>query len=57
MVGCLILGVLSNGMQLAGMGVYTQNIVKGAILIASIGMDTLQQRAKTKVKKTAKAAA
>lgn len=56
MVGCLILGVLSNGMQLAGMGVYTQNIVKGAILIASIGMDTLQQRAKTRVKKTAKKA-
>ena len=56
MVGCLILGVLSNGMQLAGMGVYAQNIVKGAILIASIGMDTLQQKAKTKVKKTDKAA-
>ncbi len=53
MVGCLILGVLSNGMQLAGMGVYTQYIVKGAILIASIGFDTIQQNAKTKVKKAA----
>lgn len=56
MVGCLILGVLSNGMQLAGLGVYTQYIVKGAILLASIGFDTVQQNAKTKVKKTAKEA-
>jgi len=57
LVGCLILGVLSNGMQLAGMGVYAQNIVKGAILIASIGMDTIQRNAKLKVKKTKAAAA
>ena len=53
LVGCLILGVLSNGMQLAGMGVYAQDIVKGAILIISIAIDTFQQNAKTKVKKAA----
>ena len=47
-VGCLILGVLSNGMQLVGMGVYTQNIVKGIILMASIGYDTYQKQAKVK---------
>ena len=47
-VGCLILGFLSNGMQLVGMGVYTQNIVKGIILMASIGYDTYQKQAKVK---------
>ena len=46
--GCLILGVLGNGMQLIGMGVYTQNIVKGLILMASIGYDTYQRNAKTR---------
>lgn len=52
-IGCLILGVLSNGMQLIGMGIYTQNIVKGLILIASIGYDTYQRQARVK-KVTAK---
>lgn len=47
-VGCLILGVLGNGMQLIGMGTYTQNIVKGLILMASIGYDTYQRMAKVK---------
>lgn len=47
-VGCLILGVLGNGMQLIGMGTYTQNIVKGLILMASIGYDTYQRQAKVK---------
>lgn len=51
-IGCLILGVLSNGMQMIGMGVYTQYIVKGLILMASIGYDTYHQQAK--VKKAAK---
>lgn len=47
-VGCLILGFLTNGMQMIGMGTYIQYIVKGIILLASIGYDTYQQ---TKVKK------
>ncbi|MGB4658779.1 MAG: ABC transporter permease [Mobilitalea sp.] len=47
-IGCLILGVLSNGMQLIGMGTYTQNIVKGFILIASIGYDTYQRQVRVK---------
>lgn len=49
-VGCLILGILTNGMQMIGMGTYTQYIVKGIILMASIGYDTYQQ---TRVKKVA----
>lgn len=49
-VGCLILGILTNGMQMMGMGTYTQYIVKGIILMVSIGYDTYQQ---TQVKKVA----
>ena len=52
-IGCLILGILSNGMQLAGLGIYLQFIVKGIILMASIGYDTYSKNAK--VKKVAKA--
>jgi ribose transport system permease protein len=48
-IGCLILGVLSNGMQMIGMGVYLQYIVKGLILMASIGYDTYQQQVKVKM--------
>ncbi len=55
-IGCLILGVLSNGMQLIGMGVYVQYIVKGIILMLSIGYDTLQKSAKVKKVASAKAA-
>ena len=47
-VGVLILGVLSNGMQLIGMGVYSQYIVKGIILMLSIGYDTIQKTARVK---------
>lgn len=47
-IGCLILGVLSNGMQMVGMGVYIQYIVKGLILMASIGYDTYQQQVRVK---------
>ena len=53
--GCLVLGVLSNGMQMMGMSVNTQYVVKGVILLASIGYDTYQRQAKTR-KKPEKAA-
>ena len=53
-VGCLILGVLTNGMQMIGLDVNSQYVVKGIILMASIGYDTYQQQAK--VKKAAKKA-
>ena len=56
-IGCLILGVLSNGMQLAGLGIYIQYIVKGIILMLSIGYDTLQKQAKVKKVTSVKAAA
>lgn len=42
--GILLLGLLSNGMQLAGWNVYYQYIAKGAIMLAVIGFDTVQMR-------------
>lgn len=47
-IAVLILGVLSNGMQLIGMGVYIQYVIKAIILLASIGYDTYQKQAKVK---------
>ncbi|MCM8709979.1 ABC transporter permease [Clostridium sp. SYSU_GA19001] len=53
-VAVLILGVLANGMQLVGMGIYPQYVAKGIILLAAIGYDTYQKQ--IKVKKAQKAA-
>lgn len=50
-VGVLILGVLSNGMQLIGMGTYAQFIVKGFVLFAAVGFDTYQKTSVMKEKK------
>ena len=55
-VGVLILGVLSNGMQLVGLGIYVQYVVKGLILLLSIGYDTYQKQAKVKKVVTTKTA-
>lgn len=44
--GVLILGVLGNGMQLIGMGTYTQYIVKGLVLLAAVGFDMHQKSIK-----------
>ena len=51
-VGCLILAVMTNGMQMIGLDINSQYVVKGIILMASIGYDTYQQQAK--VRKAAK---
>lgn len=45
-VGVIILGVLANGMQLIGLGIYPQYIAKGVILVAAIGFDTYQKSRK-----------
>lgn len=42
-VSVFILGILANGMQLIGMGIYAQYIAKGAILLAAMGFDTYQK--------------
>ena len=56
-IAVLILGVLSNGMQLIGMGVYIQYVIKALILLASIGYDTYQKKAKVKKVLTTKSSA
>ncbi|TCL56258.1 ribose transport system permease protein/inositol transport system permease protein [Kineothrix alysoides] len=51
--GVLILGVLSSGMQIIGLGTYPQYIAKGIVLLAAVGFDNYQKN--TKIKKTEKA--
>jgi len=41
--GVLILGVLSNGMQLVGLNTYVQYIVRGFVLLLAVGFDVLQK--------------
>ncbi len=50
--GVLILGILTNGMQLIGMNTYAQYVVKGAVLLAAVGFDTYQKASAQKVKKS-----
>jgi ribose transport system permease protein len=50
-VGVFILGVLANGMQIIGLGVYAQYIAKGAILVAAMGFDTYQKNRTVKAAK------
>lgn len=45
--GILIIGLLGNGMQLAGMNVYYQYVAKGIIMLATIGFDTFQMSRRT----------
>ncbi len=40
--GILIIALLGNGMQMAGMNVYYQYVAKGVIMLATIGFDTYQ---------------
>jgi ribose/xylose/arabinose/galactoside ABC-type transport system permease subunit len=51
--GVLILGILSNGMQLVGMNQYAQYVVKGLTLLAAVGFDTYQKASAMKARKAA----
>ena len=42
LAGILIMAIFSNGMQMAGYGVYPQYIAKGIIMIAAIAFDVFQ---------------
>ncbi|HWQ79563.1 MAG TPA: ABC transporter permease [Anaerovoracaceae bacterium] len=42
LAGILCISILSNGMQLAGINIYYQYIVKGLIMIIAIGFDVFQ---------------
>lgn len=51
-VGVFVVNVLSNGMQIMGMGQYPQYVAKGIVLIAAVGFDAYQKHhAKKKSKK------
>ena len=43
-LGCLIIGVLSNGMILLGIQEYYQMVAKGFVLISAVGIDLLMRR-------------
>ncbi|MGL5439702.1 MAG: ABC transporter permease [Filifactoraceae bacterium] len=43
-LGCLIIGVLSNGMILMGIEEYYQMLVKGMVLIAAVGIDIYMRK-------------
>lgn len=44
LIGCLIIGVLSNGLIIMNVGEYYQMVVKGLVLILAVGLDKLGQR-------------
>lgn len=46
--GVLIIGVLNNAMQLASFPDFSQNVVKGAVLLAAVGFDVYQKNRKAK---------
>jgi ribose transport system permease protein len=46
--GIIIIGVLNNAMQLASFPDFSQNVVKGAVLLAAVGFDVYQKNRKAK---------
>ncbi len=48
MTGILIIGVLNNAMQLATFPDFSQNVVKGAVLLAAVAFDVYQKSVKSK---------
>lgn len=52
--GIFLMSILANGMQMIGLGTYSQYIVKGVIMLIAIGFDYFQMESRSKVKKIAK---
>jgi ribose/xylose/arabinose/galactoside ABC-type transport system permease subunit len=48
MTGILIIGVLNNAMQLASFPDFSQNVVKGAVLLLAVGFDVYQKNRKAR---------
>jgi len=46
--GVLIIGVLNNAMQLAGLADFYQNVVKGTVLLVAVGFDMYQRKREAK---------
>ncbi len=55
LAGVLCISILSNGMQLGGVNIYYQYIVKGLIMIIAIGFDVFQLSRRNVVKKVSEA--
>ena len=49
--GILCIALLTNGMQLAGINIYYQYVVRGVILLAAIGYDVYQMSRRNNMKK------
>jgi len=49
LAGIFIMAIFGNGMQMAGMGIYAQHIVRGGIMIAAIAFDFFQYRRRQRV--------
>ena len=47
MVGAFIMGILNNGMSLAGFDTNVQKIVKGAVLLGAVTVDLVSKRKKS----------
>lgn len=45
-VGVLTIGILSNGLVLMGVNEFWQNVVKGAVLLLAVSIDTISKRQK-----------
>lgn len=43
-IGCLIIGILSNGMILLNIGEYYQMVVKGLVLLVAVGIDNYSKK-------------
>ena len=50
-IGCLIVGVLENGLAIMNVNEYVQEIIKGAVLLIAVIYDTMSVRKNMKVKK------
>ena len=44
LLGVLIIGVLNNGMNLAGLNIFTQYLLKGGVILAAVGVDVWRRR-------------
>ena len=47
-VGAFIIGVLGDGMVMLGVSTFWQKVIKGAVIIAAVVVDQLQQRMQSK---------
>ena len=42
-IGAFFMGVMNNGMSLIGLGIFWQQVVKGLVLLAAVGVDVYQK--------------